>query len=114
MIVDKENLQVPFQAIYDALKEGEENAVASKKLCAVFHLSERELRQNIEALRRSGLVILSSTKGYYLAGTIDELRRFVKRERSRALSVLRNLKPAVDKLKEDELSNEFGGYSIGE
>lgn len=114
MIVNKERLQVPLQVIYDALKEGEENATTSKTLCAAFHLSERELRQNIESLRRSGLVILSSTKGYYLAGTIDELRRFVKQERSRALSVLRILKPAVDKLKEDESSNGFGGYSIGE
>lgn len=113
MTANKDCLQVPIQAIYKTLKAGEENAITSKKLRATFHLSERELRQNIEALRRSGLVILSSPKGYYLAETIDELQRFVKQERSRALSILKTLKPAVDKLKEDELSSEFGGFSIG-
>lgn len=98
-----------LQLICDNIAVGRENATSSKQLQQISGLSERELRKAIEQLRRSECVILSNSKGYFFPENQAELRSFVKQEKSRALSILRTLKPAKKRLKEWELASEFEG-----
>ena len=96
-----------LQLICDNIAIGRENATSSKRLQQISGLCERDLRKAIEHLRRSECVILSNSKGYFFPENQAELRNFVKQEKSRALSILRTLKPAEKCLKEWELAGSF-------
>lgn len=89
------------QLIYDNIGTGKENATSSKRLQQLSGLCERDLRKTIEHLRRSGYVIISAVDGgYYKPANTAELKRFIHKENSRALSVLTTLKSARKLLKE--------------
>ncbi len=70
-----------------AIGSGEACAKSSKELQALTGLSERDLRKSIEALRRQGCVILSSTQGYYYPETLSEIRQHIQKESRRARSI---------------------------
>jgi biotin operon repressor len=82
------------QLILDSIGVGEDNATHSKRLIDISGLTERELRKVIEQLRRSGTVIISSNKGYYLPETVDELQHYINKESKRAKSIFYTLKTA--------------------
>lgn len=89
------------QLIYDNIGTGKENATSSKHLQQLSGLCERDLRKAIERLRRSGCVIISAVDGgYYKPANIIELKQFIHKENSRALSVLTTLKSARTLLKD--------------
>lgn len=103
-----------LQLICDNIATGRENATSSKHLQKISGLCERDLRKAIEQLRRSKVVILSNSNGYFYPETQAELRSFVKQEKSRALSILRTLMPAKKRLEEWELASEFEGNIIND
>ena len=89
-----------LRAIVSLIREGENNAVHGADLARYVNMDARELRQAIEKLRRNGVIIASSQKGYYYPANMGELAAFVRKEERRARSVLYTLKTARRFLKE--------------
>ena len=80
--------------LIELIPRGEKNAVHAYDLALRVGLSKRELRKQIELLRRAGAVILSSDKGYYLPADLAEVTAYRKKEEARAKSVFRSLQSA--------------------
>lgn len=98
-----------------AIGSGEAFAKSSKELQALTGLSERELRKSIEALRRQGVPILSSSRGYYKPASLNELDRFIVKEGKRAKSILYTLQQIKELRRQLMLKNEFGlNYTLDE
>lgn len=95
--------------IYEHLLPGKENALTPEYLTVKCHFSSvRMLQKQIEAERRDGKVILSSTTppgGYYLPteGDATEVRRFIQTLENRGENTLKILASAR------KLLNELGG-----
>lgn len=96
-----------IEIIKSSICKGEAAAISSRTLQAIAGINERELRKIIETLRRQGCVIASSSKGYYIPQTLDELDRFITKETKRAKSVLFTLKAANCYRAELALKAEF-------
>ncbi len=94
--------------VSENLLPGKENALSAEYLVVKCHFSSvRMLQKAIEAERRDGKVILSSTTppgGYYLpaAGDTMEIRKFIRTLENRGENTLRALESARDLLKELE------------
>ena len=94
--------------VSENLLPGKENALSAEYLVVKCHFSSvRMLQKAIEAERRDGKVILSSTTppgGYYLpaAGDTMEIRKFIRILENRCENTLRALESARDLLKELE------------
>lgn len=74
--------------IVDLLHPGAENAISRRDLMALTGLSDRELRREIEAERRSGTPILSDNQhGYYMPSNPTERDRCVRSLRRRAKEI---------------------------
>lgn len=84
----------PYCSILNNIGSGEENAIHLCELRAKTGLCDRELRKNIETLRRSGTVIISSSKGYFKPQNRSEVDRYIKQETHRAKSIFYTLKHA--------------------
>ena len=94
------------ERILQALRVGENNAVSLADMCRISGLDNRSTRLVIEDLRRQGMVIISSNRGYYLPETIEELRRYINKESKRAKSIFYTLKSA--KQLEKYMNNSVG------
>jgi biotin operon repressor len=79
-----------------AIGKGEENARSSTTLRIITGSSDRELRKNIERLRRSGHVIVSCEHGYYIPSTLAEVQRHIRKETARAHSIFYTLESAKE------------------
>ena len=62
---------------------GAENAVISRELEHSFHISGKELRDLVNALRREGIPIASDQSGYFYAKTEAEVRLTIRHMKSR-------------------------------
>ncbi|WRS28394.1 hypothetical protein U6B65_04475 [Oscillospiraceae bacterium MB08-C2-2] len=62
---------------------GAENAVTSKMMEYTFHVSGKELRDLVNALRREGIPIASDQSGYFYAKTEAEVRLTIRHMKSR-------------------------------
>ena len=62
---------------------GAENAVISKELERSFGVSGKELRDQVNALRREGVPIASDQNGYFYAKTEAEVRLTIRHMRNR-------------------------------
>lgn len=65
------------------LSDGEENAITTRELCKLLGWNSREVTLYINALRRSGKVICSSDKGYFLPSCLHDVERFYQNMTSR-------------------------------
>ncbi len=70
--------------IAERLQRGEMNAIHSAELEAQFDCNARTIRRHVQKERRSGIVILSSERGYYLPDARpeiadSEIRKYFKR-----------------------------------
>lgn len=96
--------------VSENLLPGKENALSAEYLVVKCHFSSvRMLQKAIEAERRDGKVILSSTTppgGYYLpaAGDTMEIRKFIRTLENRGENTLRVLESARSLL--DELESD--------
>ena len=68
---------------------GEQAAVTSRTLEALFHIRGPDLRRAVNRLRGEGVPICSFDSGYYYAETEDELQRTVRQLRSRIRKIAR-------------------------
>lgn len=95
--------------IASLLPFGEENAVATDQLVKMTGCkSARELQQYIARERDLGAVICSgSGRGYWRPKNRQELQRFVKTMRNRALNTLKATKSARSALKAAEGQQEI-------
>lgn len=91
-----------LRTIVSLIREGENNAVHGADLARYVNMDARELRQAIERLRRNGVIIASSQKGYYYPANMGELAAFVHKEERRARSVFYTIKTARQLLKQQE------------
>ena len=80
---------------------GRENAVTREQLRIRTGLSDRKIRNLIESARLQGAPIINNQdgEGYYIATNQEELDRYIRQERSRALSVLAQHKAMREGLK---------------
>lgn len=82
------------EVIRQAIRFGEDNAIQSRDLERLTDSSPRDVKKCIEALRRSGVVICSSSKGYFYPDSKAELRKFIHQEATRAHSINVTLRSA--------------------
>lgn len=86
---------IKAEQVLAAIGTGASAARSSKELRRIAGIgSDRELRRTIETLRRSGHVIISGDRGYYLPETAAEVKRHIKKESRRARSIFFTLKSA--------------------
>lgn len=77
--------QIPF---------GKDKAISREDLAARTGLRDRQVREAIETLRRTYVIINDQDgKGYYRSYELDDISRAYYQERARALAVLRRLRP---------------------
>lgn len=61
------------------LQAGEQNALTSHELQALFGITFRELRLIVERCRRTGVYIITSNEGYFYPNSIDEVNGCLRR-----------------------------------
>lgn len=76
------------------IPEGKENAVSREVLATRLGLPDRTVRRLIEEARDRGEMICNDGdgEGYYLACDIGQIERQYRKDRARALTVLKRLK----------------------
>ena len=111
---DFNNLPELYQEIYNAIGEGEGNAIHGRDIQAKFGLSIREVRAAIERIRRAGFVVCSGNSGYFKPANLEELRRHIQRQRRLARSVLYTLRSARQLERELALQCEFEARRLDE
>ena len=87
--------------IIDYIPEGSERAISRKDLCRLTGLTDRNVRNLIEAARRETIIISNTDgSGYWLypedptEHEKEMLYKFVKQQESRAKSIFYALRPA--------------------
>ena len=87
--------------IVDFIPEGSKNAISRKNLCTITGLSDRVVRNLIEAARRETIIISNNDgSGYWVYPEYPTekekqlLNRYVKQQESRAKSIFYALRPA--------------------
>ena len=82
------------EIVLDAIPYGKENAVTREYLAARTGLPDRQVRKAIEEIRRSHIILNDQDgKGYYRSWDLDDIERFYRQERARALAVLYRMRP---------------------
>lgn len=83
---------------------GRENAVTRESLCRTLMLPDRTIRRLIEEARREGALIVndSTGAGYYITDDLGELKRQMRSNHNRAMSILVQQKHLRRKIKELE------------
>ena len=84
------------------IPEGKANAISREVLATRLGLTDRQVRRMIEEARERGELIVNDGdgEGYYLASDIGQIERQYRKDRARALAVLKRLKTMRQKLKE--------------
>lgn len=85
----------PYCTILNSLDYGEQNAIHLNDLRIKTAQKDRELRKNIEYLRRNGCVIISNNNGYFLPSSPEEVEKYIQQEKKRAKSIFFTLKYAL-------------------
>ncbi len=86
---------------------GKEAAITRRELVRLTHLPDRMVREQIEAARRNGELIVNAGDGagYYISDDLNELTRQYRMNESRAMSILvqqKFLRRRIKELKELE------------
>lgn len=61
------------------LQAGEQNALTSHELQALFGITFRELRLVVARCRRAGVYVITSNKGYFYPNSVDEVNGCLRR-----------------------------------
>ena len=110
------NYTLPFRRVQGRIEQlllpGAENAVTTRQLLAATGIRHvADLQKQIERERAAGALILSKCfdgGGYYLPASRDEIVRYERTLRRRALSTLRTLRAARRVLKDVDGQMEMG------
>ena len=90
--------------ICDFIPRGRENAIRRADLVARLNLPDRKVREMIETARKDGALILNDQTGagYYISEDLGELKRQMRSNHNRAMSILRQNTHLRRKIKELE------------
>lgn len=91
-------------SIVDFIPLGRENAIRRADLVARVNLPDRKVREMIETARKDGALILNDQTGagYYISEDLGELKRQMRSNHNRAMSILRQNTHLRRKIKELE------------
>ena len=91
----QELMEAMAEDLVKKIPSGQANAVTRAELARLTQLPDRQLRELLEIARDKGHLICNDQdgRGYYLAETIDEIESQYRRDHTRALSILKRLKP---------------------
>ena len=82
------------EIVLDAIPYGKDRAVTREYLTAKTGLPDRQVRKAIEEIRRNHIILNDQDgKGYYRSYDLDDIERFYRQERARALAVLYRMRP---------------------
>lgn len=85
--------------LIDYIPTGEENAVKCSELAKIFECNERDITSSINALRNDGIIICSSTEGYFKPSDNEDIKSFVRQMKHRVIEIQKAVKPAEEYLK---------------
>ena len=92
--------------VMEALQVGKENAISAQELCTYLKIDTiRELQKEIAGERKAGAVILSTCQeggGYFLPGSDQEVKQFIKTLENRAKNTFAALHSAKGLLRQQE------------
>lgn len=94
--------QMENKLLIDLLPHGKAHAVSMAHLANILGCSERDVRKFMYRARCDGAIICGDSNGYYLPETREELIRWYRLAKKRALSSLKALKTARQQLRELE------------
>ena len=90
----------------DYLSVGKQNAITAKDLARLLGWNERDVTITINALRKQGELICSSTQsGFWLPADDRDIEQFVRGMQGRIKDMQKAMKPAIEYLK-------YGGGDI--
>lgn len=93
----------PYSWIYALIGNGAADATPAEAILLFDReLTDRELRKCIETMRRAGIIIAASNKGYYFPSDYAELAKYVHTMEAAAKSTFYTLKSARKMLRELE------------
>ena len=96
--------------VYDILNHGKKNATPVQDLANFYGCSIREIQKEIEQERLKGYLICSSTTaGYWIAESYDDLAEFVRVQSARVKSMNRMMQSARKKMRELEKGGGMDG-----
>lgn len=81
------------------LSRGEEHAITAKELSKLLNWSERDITSAVNILRKSGKIICSSAKGYFLPSCNEDVKELVRQMNGRIKDMKRATAPAEKFLK---------------
>ncbi|MDL2220603.1 hypothetical protein LJC55_02945 [Eubacteriales bacterium OttesenSCG-928-N14] len=91
---DNSTVPIIAERVYSLLGEGKENAITGQSIADIVGISLRDVRLNIEHLRKTHIIINDQDgEGYYLSDEPLLAQRYYWQEYSRAISILSRLKP---------------------
>lgn len=96
------------------LGQGKDHGIKRTTLAELIGVNERVLRRRIQLERKAGALILADCEhGYFLPGSVDELRRFTRQMQHRAGEVLAAVRAAEDALARIEGQEIMEGWRDG-
>ena len=92
--VEEDDLPGWVRGVLPLIPFGKANAVRREKLAEQTGLCDRTIREAIEALRRTYIILNDQDgAGYYRSYDPEDIMRSYRQERTRALAILYRLKP---------------------
>lgn len=93
--VEGQEMSPMTKALAAAIPFGRRNAIRRDRLAAKLNMSDRQMRNAVEAARKEGLIILCECngRGYYQSTDLDEIQHQYRQDTSRAMSILDRRKP---------------------
>lgn len=96
------------------LEQGKDHGIKRTDLAELVGVDERVLRRKIQQERKTGALILADcSHGYFLPGSMDELRRFTRQMQHRAGEVLAAARAAEAALAHVEGQEVMEGWHDG-
>jgi len=96
-------------SIIDYIPHGHDNAVTNRELQDKLQITDRQVREYVEQARREGVIIinLQDGRGYFQTDDIEYIERQYRQSRSRAMSILVQLKYLRRIMREHGLNPEW-------
>ena len=89
-----------YDTVIDLIPLGARNSVSMQALSNRLGINPRLVRKAVLDARLDGVIICSSSSGYFLPETVSELDAFYRSSRSRALTTLKSLSATRRALKD--------------
>ena len=99
-----------YKDVIDLIPKGQENAASRKQLGTLTGDSQREVSRKIHNLRKAGVLICSSTRGYYKPQNTAELIDCYDRLWSQSTSLLSSLKTIRKELRKAGVFDQTRDY----